>query len=429
MIKEYDSNYNIISNTKGFFRNPKNICFFLSFLIAFLSFGTKGSFFYASWIIEVIILILYIFHVSRKGGILKINCKVSLTMSMWMAYCIILPIVTPIVDLQMHIKIILISFFYTIISVIICDNIFRSSQRFYGTMYYFSLCWTVISCITFVLFMSGITLFPNKRNFSGIFWDRNVFSMITLFFNTFLLFNKNFFLNKMKKKALFMFILNSIFILFSLSFTGFIGLSLILFIYVIGFTRNVKKIGITILLMISLIGIFFTENPLKHRVERFTLVFTDPTQLNDSESAFGRVYLMKQSLHYISENFWTGVGVNNSRYYITRGDFADKGTFSHNNYLESMLNGGIINFILFYIPIIQIVTFLVKNRKVIFQKNKYEYKIYIYILALLFLKLLFDFTWVGYFEFGLVFIYVYLYYYTISFKAGFSGPFEQSFTK
>src|SRR5699024_6694572 len=91
-----------------------------------------------------------------------------------------------------------------------------------------------------------------------------------------------------------------------------------------------------------------------YRMERFLMVFTSPNELRQGESAYLRSFFINESFNVIKENFFNGVGLRNSKYYlippnyIARGELV--GTYSHNNFLEVFISGGVLAFLLYYVP-------------------------------------------------------------------------------
>src|SRR5699024_1705238 len=109
-------------------------------------------------------------------------------------------------------------------------------------------------------------------------------------------------------------------------------------------------------------------------------------------SAYLRSYFINESMELIKENPFQGIGIKNSRYYLIPPHLqavgTEIGTYSHNNYLEMLLNGGTIAFSLYYIPLI---VAIFKMRK---KRNKFSISGYLYLLGIY--KLFVDFGSVNY---------------------------------
>lgn len=75
-------------------------------------------------------------------------------------------------------------------------------------------------------------------------------------------------------------------------------------------------------------------------------------------SAETRSVMAATAISSIKQNFWLGIGLNNFR--TLPGSFR---TWSHNNYLEIMVSGGIVPLILYYYPIVNISYKLGKNKR------------------------------------------------------------------
>jgi O-antigen ligase len=128
---------------------------------------------------------------------------------------------------------------------------------------------------------------------------------------------------------------------------------------------------------------------------------------------------LKHSFQLIQEKPLLGYGVYNSRFFLkserieilkARGQFdasKESTTYSHSNYTEMLLNGGIFAFSLYYFPLLYILF-----------KNKKHYVFGKLINFLVLFKFLADITRVSYYDFLHSFLFafiIFLYFYSKDF--------------
>lgn len=116
---------------------------------------------------------------------------------------------------------------------------------------------------------------------------------------------------------------------------------------------------ITILIMALIVGnTFFTENALIVRVFSLRSLFGNG-EIDISLST--RINMIDFGISIFKENFFLGLGANQYRFYY----FSQFGllAYSHNNYIEILVNFGILGFLIYYLPTIKAFYLQLKNKR------------------------------------------------------------------
>lgn len=383
--------------------------------ILFVVFFTYRSFepkvLYLNWLAGVTAIIIYFFNLLIGGKLSKHFVVSLLTCSAWLLFGIfITPYATNTIT---HIKIWLVSAFYVVASLVIVDILFRTKADFKKTAYKLLWLWVVINGILLLHYVYG----ANHQivvDFSGVFHDRNVFSITTLIICAFC-FGSSYKaqLSNSQKMMLRILLLSSgVMIILSRSVTGFFGGSILLLISSANIVSTLKRsLYLTIVVTVVLL-MLFVDNPIKNRSDRFYLAITGQQELlHENESAYIRTYLLKEGLNLAKDNLIFGVGFDNARYHIIPPGFR-QGRFLHNNYIDIITSGGLLLFLLYYGPIAAAFYWLTKKKRVI--KTNYKEYLPLWRTAYLFLilKIIYDLTWTTYFEFGMTFSVVFAIYTT-----------------
>lgn len=233
--------------------------------------------------------------------------------------------------------------------------------------------WMLINVIFFALWLSGRYVYEGNA-FAGLFSNRNEFAIQTVVIISMLF--------SFTKRTFYVWLiiaLSFIMVVVSLSIKGFIAFLFILF-FPCFFKANFRKrifIVLSGLMILTAVALMFSD--LQRRLVRFSMVFTNPAELRKSESAFERPWLIAEGAKLSLRNPVFGVGVDNSRFFLIS-PVKDKGRYSHNNYIEMLLNAGIIGLFLHYFPLVYI---YLKTK----QTHKYYVAIKMFILLYAFLGL------------------------------------------
>lgn len=389
-IKRYSRNIGLIAG----------ILLLLS-LFSYRSFETKYVF-YISWISGLALigmfLLLFIFR-------LKIDRAAVKSLAVILPWFILGGILTLFAfDKLEHIKVLVISTFYMVSSVCFSALLLKSRISLKKYSFIMLILWTGINAILLCLFYLEFYT-PTKLDFSGVFHDRNVFSITTLLV---MAFSYSFFSNHQKtNSSRYVFYLCMticcLFIIISKSLTGLLGLFLLATLF--SFKLSLfKRLVIFIFLLAFSCVTLLTDNPINDRVERFVLVATGDTDLlRQNESAYLRAYLIKSGIKLAMEHPIVGVGINNAKNFVIW-PLRDTGSFLHNTYLDILTSGGVPLFIVYYTPIFFSLLWLMKNRKRVRSKlDSNSYSLWVSGFTFLSLKLMYDITWTSYFEFFMVF--------------------------
>ncbi|WP_261824618.1 O-antigen ligase family protein [Vibrio neonatus] len=262
--------------------------------------------------------------------------------------------------------------------------------------------WCFVNLVLLILFFLGIYK-PMKGDFSGVFHDRNVFSITTCLVMAFSIAQMHINPKKLYKMVIYFGLIScAVMILISKSITGLLGL-LVLCLFLLIKLPFRQRCIICITLVITLIILLLIDNPISARIDRFFMAISgNIDSLRVSESAYLRVYIFQHGFDLFSQHKWVGVGLNNAKNFViwpNRG----VGTFLHNTYLDILTSGGIPLFIVYYFPIIYSLIWLLKNKKKVLMLSDDNYYLWKLASVLLTLKLVYDLTWTSYFEFFMVF--------------------------
>lgn len=115
---------------------------------------------------------------------------------------------------------------------------------------------------------------------------------------------------------------------------------------------NLVVASAIILLLIYLINNLSIFHTLKTRIDDFLITLTNK---GGNETDNSRIYMAQMGIQVFLRNPFLGDGFLSSYSYF--------GTYSHNNYVEILMNTGIIGFILLYFPYIPILLGIIQNRK------------------------------------------------------------------
>jgi O-antigen ligase len=402
----------MLQNAKSVENYPKASILFITIIACsiFLTFGTsyRSSFYYFNWLGGVVLILLFIINILRTKKVKKFTLYIFCSMSIWWILNIFLTSYA--FDQDRHFKILLLTIFYTLIAILLLEFFLRVKEDIFKIFYFLNLFWVLLSSIYLILYLTGF--YQIEGAFSGAFENRNLFAINTIFLISFLIFFKDKLSQKRAKRATLLIIISILLIIMTLSVKGALGLGIVLFIYYFsGVVKLGKKILFAILAVILVLSLFVFENKLYDRVSMYFNVFFNGSETiyttEGNKNAIERLTLIEHGFDTVRENLWTGVGIDNSRYYLyvinSKGN--EKYLYSHNNYIEMALNGGIFVFLLYYIPIfIILVKFLMIRKKS---------KIITFGIMLIFLKLFWDFGFVSYNNFTNMFIhalFIYIYF-------------------
>jgi O-antigen ligase len=385
----------------------------LFFIPSCLIFLTYRSFvrqvFYVNWYAGLFLFLFWLLITASTWRISKITSKTFILSSCWICFAFLLTAFAT--HPLHHLKVLAVTFFYTVASVIIVDLFFKTKCRIDTVAFFLLIIWTTVNLIILFLFLMDKLSF--MRNFSGVFHDRNVFSMTSLYICAFFIgaFKDSSGLrNFVGASCVFM---NFLMIILSLSMTGLLGI--VYFIIYFLFSADISwkvKIPAYFFTALAFFIVFCMPNPLINRAYRFYYALSGQSDmLYENESAFIRPFLLKVGIEAAKEHWLTGIGIDNVRFHYTW-PARSTGSFLHNTYLDILTSGGVLLFILYYAPIILSIVRLkiIKKRDCAAMGRGFKNQMLTVCFHFLYLKLLFDLTWTTYFEFGMILPMIFAFY-------------------
>jgi O-antigen ligase len=383
----------------------------LLLLIVFLTYRSFSStLFYANWVAGILAVVLLFVIAVTSCCVSSAFIRASAACGGWLAFALLVsPFAT---DINLHVKIWLVAFFYIAASLAIVEMLFKSDFSPKTVSFVFVLVWVLVNGILLALFSAGVYV-PAKRDFSGVFHDRNVFSITSLVLCAFLIggtYRAPLSFSRRMAKAALLFLV-CLMIVVSRSIAGFMGF---LFLWTVAGNKSRRggRLALFVGLLLAFAVMFLVENPITDRLARFYMAVSGrQEELRQNESAYVRLYLMTQGLALARERWAFGVGLDNARFHV-KWPLRTTGSFLHNNYLDIVTSGGVVLFALYYFPIFTSLFWLIGNRKVVAVLSPGQQQLWLISLLFLCLKLIYDMTWTTYFEFGMVFPVVFAIYST-----------------
>lgn len=370
----------------------------LFFLIIVMSQGMITPYFYLNWFLGGLTIFYFFLKVLVSNKISKVPVIVYVLSTSWILVLIVNLVWGNILDLSEHFTYITLYLFYMFIAVLIVKLLLvMDSNKIDAIMFFVNKIWILLNLIFYIIFLFFNEIYGSVT-FSGVMENRNNFAVATTILISYSIFFKERYKHYSRNKNDILIILSFLLVLTSVSVKGFVGW-LLIYIFSnfsnreISISKRKRNQGIVILMaLFILIFLVVVDNPIIYRIERFIMVFTSPNELRQGESAYLRSFFINESFNVIKENFFNGIGLRNSKYYlippnyIARGEMI--GTYSHNNFLEIFISGGVFAFLLYYIPYFYSMIKMWTRRK----KNNFLN----YVLILSFYKLFIDFGSVNY---------------------------------
>lgn len=357
-------------------KSKKKLSFKTKFIIlfGFISIVSQlmGSpFFYINWIFGGTIIIYFMIRSIANKKIKSIYLKTFFLASFWIIIMIFNGTSGSIIDIDIHLRYIIIWLFYLGVSVVMAGYLFNLRQNTRDSILLFlNQFWIIVSFISYFYYNFFPELYGSST-FSGIIENRNNYAVFTTILISYLFFFKDQYANKFKVNLLIF--LSLFLILNTFSVKGFVGVALIYLLSTIYNSnisknkRSIRTIAVVLISIIILVVLVSTDNPIIYRIERIIMVFTSPGDLRTGESAYLRSYFIRESMPVIKSNLISGIGLMNSKFYLIPPHLkkigASIGTYSHNNFIEILLSGGVIAFIAYYVPFIVSIIKLWRKRQ------------------------------------------------------------------
>lgn len=388
----------------------------ITLIFCFLVYDLKNSSLYFFWILGGSVIAVYLLREMLRMKLARSTLKLVLYNTAWLFWCLFS--LNKVIDQHAFWSFFIITLFYTILCCIIVPHIISTPNYIIRkSLVSIIMCWLVFSFLGLVFFV----LTGSEGDFSSFYSNRNVFSYACLCIIFAMMFYQEFSESRFKLDKKIYFVILAVlifFIVITKSMKALFSLAIIYFI--INSKLSIRNLFKFIFLALTLfVLIFGFENPISERVFTFIYAFTNPSTLGVSESSYIRLNLILDGLLVIKDNPIFGVGFNQSQFYLfpdynillfERGEKeAIVGQYSHNNYIEVALNGGIPALIIYYLPLISSVYYLIKRRGLITSRQ------FRMILAAIFVKVFYDYGMVSYKEFFNILFITFIYYFCLVF--------------
>lgn len=267
----------------------------------------------------------------------------------WMVYALL---GTPFVfNFSHHVASLTQAFVLTLIATFLVISVFTRRELIAPTVLLTAIIWTLINFAFFLAWSSDYFSYE-KGDFAGLFRNRNEFAVQTVIIIAMLLA-----FVKQKRFVVWGVIgLNAVMVTASHSVKGFLFFLFVLF-FPLFLKGDLKKKVVVLVIGLGVLTAAYNATPnLQERITRFSMVFNNPDDLRQSESAFLRSWLMVEGASVALDNPVFGVGVGNSSFVLIPPlhyqQGSEQGLVSHNNYIEMLLNAGFIGFSLHYLPLL-----------------------------------------------------------------------------
>ncbi|OPX92830.1 MAG: O-Antigen ligase [Syntrophorhabdus sp. PtaB.Bin006] len=380
--------------------------------VSLLTFGRHDPFMYLTWAVCGIVAYVVLSFVSISMKVGRLYLGVLIAMTAWMWYAIV---ITPfVVHKDVHINVVIMSFAYSLATVGLLAWLTKEISRFIRMIGMIIVAWVVAGFCYFVLFHMGVISYE-ERDFSAMYYNRNTLAVV----GCFLLCIWLSFLPELRKSypmgigSIVIPALCILLIFSTFSTKGFIGVIIVLFAYGLRLYQGKRRaLMLSVFLAVAVLTFTIAGGGALERVHK---KWEGVATVVDSqfEDTTGRLFLIIDSLRIIKKSPLMGVGVYNSQYHLftprywillQRGQLDSSevgvGVYSHVNYLEMFLNGGVPAFLLYYLPLFLLFWRIVKARQV----TPFGARIRYMLISLLSLKLFFDIGMVSFESFIHIFV-------------------------
>ncbi|MEA1989303.1 MAG: O-antigen ligase family protein [Pseudomonadota bacterium] len=269
--------------------------------------------------------------------------KLSLQFFIWLCLWTIVPFAFgwSYLDPIQNYKYIFIVWTYLLIALYFSNLITKDLLTYNKIVRFIVLFWVVVNLFLYINFLFGHELITsdNVNQFSGVYKNRNYLAvngvfLLILFVST---------IKKINLYEIIIICLIAFITLVTFSTKGVMGLLLIAIYYML--KMKITKSIILSFLVVLCVLVLYEYGILDRAIQQVLLLLNQDVEGSGHE----RKALISEGLRVCKENILIGIGVNNSGNYLFT-DYRIGGTYSHNNYIEIMLNGGGVAFLLFYFP-------------------------------------------------------------------------------
>lgn len=266
-----------------------------------------------------------------------------------------------------------------------------------------------VAVFIYVLLIMGLDI-NGEKSFSSVYLNRNQFSTVGIIYIAFILFLPAGYLSShMRKYKLIYIIVLILMIIIAASTKGLVGLFFVAIVYLLYNNRTAISLPISALLSVIFITLSIQTNidiAIRFQEKIASVSEADSISSGNVERESGQIRIMLALQAYdTAKNYpLKGVGVNNAQFY-THNPFLEEGKTidTQINYMEMLLNAGVIGFFAYYLPILYIFFRLVVYEGRL-SESKHNKQIRYMLISLIGLKLIWDFGMKSYNDFHHVFL-------------------------
>lgn len=328
-------------------------------------------------------LLVFLIISAREGSVSRgVVLAVALLIG-WLGWELLL---TPLVlEPVTHLKYLAFTLLLTVGVTVGTEALVERTGRMAVALVYGSGIFAIISIVALVLYLID----PGPFSYKSTFQNRNGFAIFSTTLAGLLLGIWPVLQARQRVVAASVIVILGGLIVFSLSVKGVVGFLVVVALLSVDWARiRWRNAGYVAIFVAVMILIVYSYEPLWRRVEEVIWFAVAPERLAVGGSAWLRLQMIAMGLTEIARHPVTGIGLFHSKFLYTV-FFED--TYSHNNYIEMMLNGGIPALALFYAPICLSLVVIVRNgvRRNALRRAAVVLGVY---------KLIMDFGMVSYFD-------------------------------
>lgn len=140
------------------------------------------------------------------------------------------------------------------------------------------------------------------------------------------------------------------------SLTGLLAFIFVFAGYLFMAVAPARRWQLVLLIVLGCALIFAASPGLQKKAGRVSAALFHPEQIKPDSSYAVRLFLYREGLTKFAEQPWAGYGVDNSRFLLfPPGERYSRGLYAHSNFIETLVNTGLLGFALHYLPLLWVV--------------------------------------------------------------------------
>ena len=256
----------------------------------------------------------------------------------------------------------------TVAYVLICNSLIAlyvsENKEFIETILITLIFGAIIKSLS-VFIVEGFLVFLNSRRSENV--SANTIGYYSAFAAVISLY---FALNKKKRLYYFLFVINLIFLILSASRKAFLFLGIPLAIMLILNSKNPVKVlrNIIVVIILAIVALLLLYNVdflyelVGNRIETMINGFLGVGEIDSSTST--RLRLIELGIEWFKNSIWVGYGGGNFVLFTAQmGINSGEGFYAHNNFVEMLVDFGVIGFILYYLFHLVLIIYFFKYRQ------------------------------------------------------------------